>query len=195
MTAGRPSNYEIERVIDQATQVFWSQGYQGTSVADLVAATRLSRSSLYQAFTSKEGLFSRCLQAYSDAVTRWLQDNLERADSGRSFIEQTFLQAAKGADDPLLRRGCLAMNTAIELGHNDTPLAQQAHKSLQKFAAVFADAVRRGQAEQSIAATHDADALAHYLVSSMGGLRMLLKCGVERSRAEGVARQILAALE
>ncbi|WP_259054124.1 TetR/AcrR family transcriptional regulator [Methylohalomonas lacus] len=195
MTAGRPNSYEIERVIDQATQVFWRQGYQATSIADLLDATQLSRSSLYQAFSNKENLFSRCLQNYCDDLAAQLRQQLADAETGRAFIETTFMQVARGADDPQLRLGCLAMNTAIELGHEDTALAQQAHAGLQQFADIFTAAIRRGQSEQVIAATLDADALGYYLVSGMCGLRTLLKCGAGRSRAEGVARQVLAALD
>ncbi|MFX5555055.1 helix-turn-helix domain-containing protein, partial [Acinetobacter baumannii] len=63
---GRPREFDIDLAIERAMQVFWSSGYHGTSLPDLLAATRLSRGSLYAAFGDKHGLFLRALDRYLD---------------------------------------------------------------------------------------------------------------------------------
>lgn len=192
---GRPAEFDPEEALQAAMAVFWSQGYTGTSVSDLLEATHLSRSSLYQTFTSKEALFRTCLQHYCESFAQKMHGDLEQAPSGRAYIDQVFLNIARQADDPELRRGCLAMNSAMEFGHQDSALAGEVRAGLQRFVDVFTCAVKRAQAEGDIPAHRSATDLGQYLVSSMSGVRMLIKSGIKPQEAERIVRLILQALD
>lgn len=61
---GRPRAFEMESVLEAAMLLFWEQGYEATSLAQLRAATGLSSASLYGAFGSKEGLFKQVVEHY-----------------------------------------------------------------------------------------------------------------------------------
>src|ERR1700726_2934058 len=61
---GRPREFDIDRALERAMELFWRQGYEGTSVADLTRELGLTRPSLYAAFKSKEALFLRALDLY-----------------------------------------------------------------------------------------------------------------------------------
>ena len=195
MVLGRPISFDTDEVIDRATQVFWSQGYTATSMADLLAATRLSRSSLYETFAGKEALFRRCLQHYADVLAGSLASQLEQTDDARGFIRQTFLQFARQADAAEVRQGCFAMNTAVELGHTDSELAGEAQQSIQRFRRVFEQAIRQAQSQGTISTDKDAAALAQYLVASMSGLRMLIQCGATPDEAERTVQIMLRPLD
>jgi TetR/AcrR family transcriptional repressor of nem operon len=68
---GRPREFDTDAAIERAMGVFWSSGYHGTSLPDLLEATNLSRGSLYAAFGDKHGLFLRALDRYiGEALTR-----------------------------------------------------------------------------------------------------------------------------
>ncbi len=60
----RPREFDEQVVLDRALETFWSKGYDGTSVEDLVEATGLRRASLYGAFGDKEQLFTKVLDHY-----------------------------------------------------------------------------------------------------------------------------------
>jgi AcrR family transcriptional regulator len=60
----RPREFDEDEVLEQALHVFWDRGYEAASLADLQDATGLTKSSLYKAFESKEGLFRRVLDRY-----------------------------------------------------------------------------------------------------------------------------------
>ncbi|MHC5261509.1 TetR/AcrR family transcriptional regulator [Streptomyces sp. UC4497] len=62
--AGRPRAFDTEAVLEAAMLLFWEQGYEATSLAQLRAATGLSSASLYGAFGSKEGLFKQVVEHY-----------------------------------------------------------------------------------------------------------------------------------
>src|SRR6185369_1509438 len=68
---GRPREFDTDAAIERAMGVFWSSGYHGTSLPDLLEATNLSRGSLYAAFGDKHGLFLCALDRYiAEALTR-----------------------------------------------------------------------------------------------------------------------------
>ena len=47
-------------------RVFWEQGYEGASLADLTEAMGISRTSMYAAFGNKEELFRKALDRYTE---------------------------------------------------------------------------------------------------------------------------------
>jgi AcrR family transcriptional regulator len=61
---GRPREFDIDRALERAMELFWRQGYEGTSLTDLTRELGLTRPSLYAAFESKEGLFLKALDLY-----------------------------------------------------------------------------------------------------------------------------------
>src|ERR1700722_10812036 len=68
---GRPRGFDTEAAVERAMGVFWSRGYHGTALPDLLRATKLSRGSLYAAFGDKHSLFLRALDRYiADALAR-----------------------------------------------------------------------------------------------------------------------------
>ncbi len=119
MTAGRPLEYDPAAVLDAIMQAFWRRGYEGTSMKDLLVATGLSKSSFYQAFSSKNQAFRQSLHHYCETITGKLRGRLRSADSGWSFIESVLLEAAEEArlsNDP---RGCMIVNVATEFSARD----------------------------------------------------------------------------
>lgn len=62
----RPREFVEATVLSKARILFASQGYNGTSIDDLVKATGLMRGSLYKAFGSKRNLFEKILAEVTD---------------------------------------------------------------------------------------------------------------------------------
>src|SRR5689334_23649971 len=63
---GRPRAYEPEVALARALDVFWKEGFAGTSLDDLSAATGMNRPSLYGAFGDKRELYIKSYEAYRD---------------------------------------------------------------------------------------------------------------------------------
>src|SRR4051794_29797280 len=61
---GRPREFCVEHALATALRVFWSKGYEGTSLTDLTNAMGITRPSLYAAFGNKESLFRKALDLY-----------------------------------------------------------------------------------------------------------------------------------
>ncbi len=119
--------------------LFWRQGYQATSLADLLVAMGISRSSFYAAFTDKRSLFVECMDLFSART----QDMLQRAraemppvDALQSFFEGN-LVSARGASGVRAHWGCMLVNTVLELADVDDELAARASNHLTEMQRFF----------------------------------------------------------
>lgn len=119
-TRGRPRAFSDDEVLDALVQLFWTQGYEATSMADIVDATGLSKSSLYNTFGSKDELFKKALDRYIEHRTGMLVDVLADGTRGLDDVQMLFealwAEVGVGGD----HRGCLAINTSTELGMRDS---------------------------------------------------------------------------
>jgi TetR/AcrR family transcriptional repressor of nem operon len=194
MNLGRPLEFDPERALDAAMHVFWSGGYEATSLQDLLKAMGLSKSSFYQAFGSKQQLFERCLGRYREKMATALLEKLNRSPSGQRFIMDVLYSVADEARGEGKPRGCLVMNTASEFAQSDPMVAGWVAQGVDRFKAVFMAAVQRAQQEGDIAADRDPETLALYLVSSLSGLKTMVKAGAGEKAVKSIVDVILDAL-
>lgn len=195
MTVGRPLTYDTDHVLDEAMALFWQSGFEATSLSDLVEVMHLSKSSFYQGFGSKHNLFVQCLERYRTQTTAMLRDRLSLAESGHQFVADTLAWAIEEVFADLDPKGCLIMNTASEFSQRDPQIAELVHEGLETYRAIFEEAVVRGQQEGGIRADKEAGVLASYLVTTMSGLRTMVKAGTDRAALTEMVAIALDALQ
>ena len=194
MPRGRPTQFDQDAVIDAATQTFWSRGFEATALPDLLSSTGLSRSTLYQVFGSKQGLFESCLKHYAERLASDMQHTLDTAPSGIAFLESVLHGFIEESAPEGRRRGCLVLNSAREFSCRDPRIAKLVSASAQRMMRIFEAAIRRAQSEGEIAAKADSRALAAFFLSSVSGLRNMLQTRMERALLRATAAHIMSAL-
>jgi TetR/AcrR family transcriptional repressor of nem operon len=118
---------------------------------------------------------------YEEQTEALLSSRLGAAESAKDFVAETLTWATEETLGPKEPRGCLVMNTATEFAQRDPEIAAAVSRGLSEYHRVFAAAVRRGQEEGSIDADQEPAALASYLVTTMSGLRTMVKAGTRPS--------------
>lgn len=181
---GRPREFNTQEALAQATRVFWTKGYDATTMLDLLAATWLSKSSLYETFGSKRDLFLAALSGYCDHRTRMMQELLQSRPTGRDAIAAFFaltIEQARQEDHPF---GCLSCNEAAQMETHDTEVRRVVARDIDAMESVFAEAIRRGQTDGSIAPGLDAIRHARFLNTLHHGLQIMARTrGVDRMEA------------
>ncbi len=191
----RPREFNTEEALDEAVEVFWTKGYDATSLRDLLNAMELSKSSFYQTFDSKGALYLKCLDRYRTRIADEMMHDLKQAESGRAFLEAVFRDLARGLDRPHGRRPCLVMNDSGDVERREEAVARRMRRGAEQFETVFRTAVERAQREGDVPADKNADALARYLMSSRSGLLAVRKAGASAKELRDIIEVTLSALE
>ena len=167
----RPQEFDRRQVIARAMDVFWRNGFEATSIQNLVEATKLNRGSLYNAFGDKAGLFAAVMEAYAAAApVSELVRALEAGGPARNAIETFFATLVERGATDKERRGCLIVNTASELVSRDPRVAQWMETAARRQEEALTALVERGQTAGEIAPWRDAKALGRFLFAAAQGL-------------------------
>src|SRR6202012_277784 len=120
----RPRVFDVDKAIETATGLFWRNGYERTSLADLTAAIGITPPSFYFAFGSKEGLFRKVLDHYRASRLSYAEEALDRP-TAREAAEQMLLRLAELFTDPSRPPGCLAVNCSLASGGPGAPMQEE----------------------------------------------------------------------
>lgn len=156
-------------------EVFWRQGYRGTTPQDLADAMGVGKGSLYNTFGSKRELFTRALDRYRDQQAVLVDRALEEPGPIKERIRAALeLIIDMNFADPD-RRGCLAVNTAAELAGFDEDATQRVRAMFERTTDTFLAVIRLGQASGEIRRELDPQALAMHLLTTLVGVQLLSK--------------------
>lgn len=191
----RPREFDEAAALDAAIACFWSRGYEATSVRDLTAAMGIVGPSLYNTFGDKRSLYQRALAHYvergfCERVRRFESQLTPREAIGAFFDEIIELSLA---DEQ--RKGCMIVNSALELSPHDAEFQQALALVLRDMEAFFLRCVQAGQAAGTINATQSAEDLARMLLGLLMGLRVLARSRPESELLRGLVRPALALLD
>lgn len=190
----RPRTFEPDDAVDRALDVFWSKGYEATSLDDLCEATGLSRSSLYAAFGSKKNLLLQSVARYGEQrtpiIAKALAQPLPLRQAFGRLAEQFIDQIVAGPG----RRGCFFGNCAAELPRSERAALAKVREGLFANETLFHEALVRGQQRGELAAEADLRALARYLTSAFQGLRLFGKVNPDRAVLTDIANTMLQVL-
>src|SRR5579863_3731806 len=109
---GRPRSFDERDALEKATQVFWSKGYDGVTIEDLVAGMGVGKPSLYAIFGDKRTIFLRVLKAYAERKGAAAAKALLSPQSLRDSIADFLRYAVESATGKGSARGCLMMCVA-----------------------------------------------------------------------------------
>ena len=174
----RPIEFNRPKTLNRALALFWRQGYQATSLADLLVTMGIGRSSFYAAFTDKRSLFIECLDLFSARTLELLQRaraDMPPVDALQHFFERSFVGAggavgAGGTGGAAAARGhwgCLLVNTVLEMAGVDDDLSSRASRHLSDMQRVFQACL-----QDAGATTAQAEELAAMLMLLNEGIRV-----------------------
>jgi TetR/AcrR family transcriptional repressor of nem operon len=191
----RPREFDETVALDAAVACFWQRGYEATSVRDLADSMGISGPSLYNCFGNKHDLFVQALERYLDRGLRArvarLESTLPPKQAIRRFVEEIIDRSISDRE----RRGCLLINSALEVAPHDPELGRVIADRLGEIEAFFHRSIKAAQADGSVPRERNVKDTARLLLGVLLGLRVLARAKPERALLEGVARPALALLD
>ncbi|GAB0105750.1 TetR/AcrR family transcriptional regulator [Nocardia sp. JMUB6875] len=188
----RPKQFDEERAVDAAMRAFWTAGYEGTSTQDLCEATGLGRSSIYNTFSSKKDLFERALRRYMADKNAGTFAILDGPGSAKEKLRALLWQVIEAPEeDPL---GCLVVNATVEMGPRDEEVARLLRVDQERRLSALTAAISAGQRDGDIDKRRDATELAHFVIATIGGMRVAARGGAGQETLEAIANTALSCL-
>ncbi|EYF07228.1 TetR/AcrR family transcriptional regulator [Chondromyces apiculatus] len=190
----RTKEFDREQALDRAMHVFWTKGYEATSLGDLLGAMGIARQSLYDTFGDKHALFLEALKRYSEQGVGAVHSCLDTAPSVRRAIRDMF-EAIVDQSEGDKRRGCLGVSASVELAPHDPEVARFLVARQRGLEETFYRALERARTQGEIAASKDTRALARFLTSALIGLRVSATVDPSSQALRDMVRITLQALD
>lgn len=190
----RTKEFEPERALESAMDLFWRRGYEATSVQDLLEEMGIGRGSMYGTFGDKRELFLAALDRFEETRVARAGEILNGSPSAMEGIRRLLETTIENLVSYEPRRGCLLANTAVELAPHDAEAAARISRYVRGTEDAFEKALVRGRAAGEIPADKDPRALARFLVSMLHGVRVLARAGVDRRVLDDSVQTALEAL-
>jgi TetR/AcrR family transcriptional regulator, transcriptional repressor for nem operon len=191
----RHKEFDRNEALHRAMEVFWSRGYEATSVGDLVEHMGINRQSLYDTFGDKHSLYLQSLDRYREVEGRKVFELLEQPGPVKRALRQLFegvVECALGGGE---RRGCFVGNATSELAGRCKQTAEKACGSMAAAEEALYRALLRGKRAGELKGVRDPRAVARFLYSSLQGLQLMSKATRDRKTLEDVVRVTLSVLD
>jgi TetR/AcrR family transcriptional repressor of nem operon len=191
----RTKEFDEERILSKAVDLFWTKGYNATSAQDLVDGLGISRSSLYDTYGDKRALFIKALKHYRQQM---IQHMIETVDNSKD-IEQTLRNVfnsikaeALGSKNP---KGCFMVNSTIELAQEDKEISDIVNSMMSDLEDALSRAIKRGQDGGEFSTKYSPRTLARFLMNSINGLRVAAKSNASKKTVDDIVNVSLSSLK
>ncbi len=188
----RQKEFNQHEVIDRAMRLFGEQGYERTSVEDLVRCTGLGRGSLYDTFHDKHSLFLLALQRYREEGRKNLTALRNAQGPFLEALRHFFAALIDETMNDMNHRGCVMVNTVLEVAPHDPEVAALTQAATGETEEAFYHVLIKAQAAGELAWTHDPHRLARFLLNTMLGIRVLARTNPDRSTLEDIVLTALS---
>jgi AcrR family transcriptional regulator len=175
---GRPRNFDEAGALEKATQVFWSKGYDGVTIDDLVEGMGVGRPSLYAVFGDKRTIFLRVLKAYAERKGALAAKALLSPQTLRESIVGFLRFAVESATQKGSARGCLLMCVAPLV--DDAEVQRFLQSAVAGGAALLERRFRDGISAGELPSDFPAAARAIQVTDLARGLTMRAQLGMPR---------------
>jgi AcrR family transcriptional regulator len=175
---GRPRSFDEMEALEKAIQVFWSKGYDGATIDDLVAGMGVGRPSLYAVFGDKRTLFLRVLKAYAEKKGAGAAKALLSPQPLRVSLASFLRYIVESATEEGSAMGCLIVCIAPLV--DDAEVRQFLQNAAAGVAAMVERRFRDGISAGEIPADFPVTVRASQVIDLSNGLTMRAQTGTPR---------------
>ncbi|WP_246754927.1 MULTISPECIES: TetR/AcrR family transcriptional regulator [Rhizobium] len=180
--AGRPREFDRHEALTKARDAFWSRGYEGVSMADLVSTLGLASARIYAAFGSKEALFREAVALYHAEEGGFATRALAEEPTARRAIERTLLEAVETYTRQDRPQGCMVVSAATNCTSENAGVREWLADCRLRRTASLVERIERAVAEGELKPDVNAQMLGDYYATVLHGLSVQARDGVPKKR-------------
>jgi len=192
-TMSRPKEFDRAEALTAAKAVFWKKGYAATTTDDLRQAMSIGRQSLYDSFGGKRPLYLEILQRYNTERVVAQITRLRAAKSPLAGIRNLLLAFA---NEPEAERklGCMGVAAICAFGDEDLEITAIGRASGAVLGSALEEVLRKAKKMGEAKPSLDERAVAHFLQSTMVGMKVTAKAGASSEVLRAIAATALKVL-
>jgi TetR/AcrR family transcriptional regulator, transcriptional repressor for nem operon len=189
----RKREFDEDEALKQAMQLFWVQGYEKTSMEDLVNHMGVHRKSIYDTFGNKHELFIKALEYYKTAIGQQMMQHIANKESALDKIKALFDFSRLSNEEQA--KGCLVVNTAVELSLHDEIITQIVRANFNETEKVIYQLLQQGQATGEFSSQLDLAVTTQFIHNALIGFRVQLKTTDEQLKLQPIIDMTLQVLK
>jgi TetR/AcrR family transcriptional repressor of nem operon len=191
----RTKDFDENEVLMKAMHLFWSRGYNSTSMEDLVSGLGISRSSLYDTYTDKHTLFIKALEHYQQVNYSKIQEILSSPGSAKETIRKLIEFATINLSDGKKGMGCFMVNAEVEVAPHDKKVNNLVCSNGQQMEDIFYQVIQKGKKTGELKSKVDARALARFISNSVKGMQVTTKTVSDKAALNEIISLTLLVLD
>ena len=188
---GRPREFDRDKALESAMRLFWSRGYEATSISDLTKAMEITSPALYNAFGDKKRLFLEAVGCYEHGAGCFAQKALTEEPTAELAIRRLLLDAVKVFADPKNPKGCLIVLGATNCAIGSTDIFEALAGRRRAAENTVRARITAGQKAGELSDDADVDALAGMVTATLYGLAIKARDGAPRARLQRIVKQLM----
>jgi TetR/AcrR family transcriptional repressor of nem operon len=185
--------FDRNKALESAMLLFWRQGYSAASLSQLLDEMAISRSSFYAAFKDKRSLYTEALALFSQRTNLVLLSVKDDKDP-RSAIKHFFEHTLFSVPERRMRRGCMMVNTVLELADVDQGLSILASQKLDEIERAFEACFERALNSGVFSSQQTAKELAQLVMTINLGLRVSSRKDISKKDLQTILKTTIAVL-
>ena len=190
----RSKEFDEERALAAAVDVFWRQGYENTSLEALLQVMGIAKQSLYDTFGDKRALYLKAMAFYRKQTNSSLRELLVSAPTAREGFTRILLGLVAESREQHAR-GCLLLSANMERAMDDEEISAFLTDNQAEVESIFAEALQHAKRAGELRDEQDAGALAKFFVVTLQGMRAMARLKSDRRALRQVARIALAVFD
>ncbi|WML43237.1 TetR/AcrR family transcriptional regulator [Neobacillus sp. PS3-40] len=191
----RNREFDEKVVLRKAMELFWKQGYEKTSMQDLVDYMGIHRRSIYDTFGDKRSLFLASLTYYETFVIETFTGIISNSTTVKKAVRDVFNYVIQSAELDVYPTGCLSVNAAVELSLLDQDIKHIVTKMFKDTEAMFEQMLEEGRKKGELNEELNPQITAQFLHNNLVGLRVMVKTNYSKEELESILDLMLKVLD
>jgi TetR/AcrR family transcriptional regulator, transcriptional repressor for nem operon len=189
----RKKEFDKDAALLKAMRLFWEQGYEKTSMQELVSHMGVHKGSMYVTFGDKQSLYIKSLKRYSEMFEQSIKLRMADTRFAKEAIRVLLEMAIQQQEE--FPEGCFLVNTAVELAKHDSEAVDWVHLRWTYTEHLIRQLIVDGQQSGEFPKTLNAEGLSYYFMNAIIGLRVLVKTISDKEKLQQIIEMNMSVLE
>ena len=192
----RPVEFDEDKVLTNAMEQFWREGYEASSVRKLLNCTGINRGTLYNSFGDKDTFFRSCVDQYNTIVQKQIENSLRNSKLNcwsaiNAYFEETILNVSSKHRS----MGCMLVNSLCESVNQNRALRKVVKDSLATIRKEILVRLKEAKAKRKLKKGVSEDFAADVLMNTLYGIRVNSRSGKELKQLKSLVKHTIESLK